>query len=44
MKARQAKNKVKEKALTTTNYVAIASTLQEIENDMSTQMKSPPRD
>ena len=32
--ARQAKNKMKEKALTTTNYVAIASTLQEIQNDL----------
>ena len=38
--ARQAKNKMKEKALTTTNYVAIASTLQEIQNDVATQMNS----
>ena len=40
--ARQAKNKMKEKALTTTNYVAIASTLQEIQNDVATQMNLPP--
>ena len=39
--ARQAKNKMKEKALTTTNYVAIASTLQEGENDVATQMILP---
>ena len=42
--ARHAKNKMKEKALTTTNYVAIASTLQEIQNDMATQMNLPPQE
>ena len=41
--ARQAKNKMKEKALTTTNYGAIASTLQEIQNDVATQMIMPPQ-
>ena len=39
--ARQAKNKTKEKSLTTTNYVAIASTLQEIQNDVATQLNLP---
>ena len=43
-KARQAKNKMKEKALTTTNYVAIASTLQELQNDLATQMNFPPQE
>ena len=42
--ARQAKNKMKEKALTTTNYVAIASTLQENQNDVATQMNLPPQE
>ena len=42
--ARQAKNKIKEKALTTTNYVAIASTLQEIQIDVATQMNLPPQE
>ena len=42
--ARQAKNKIKEKALRTTNYVAIASTLQEIQNDMAMQMSLPPQE
>ena len=42
--ARQAKNKMKEKALPTTNYVAIASTLQEIQNDVATQMNLPPQE
>ena len=41
--ARQTKNKMKEKALATTNYVAIVSTLQEIQNDMATQMNLPPQ-
>ena len=41
--ARQAKNKMKEKALTTTNYVAIESTLQKIRNDVATQMILPPQ-
>ena len=35
---------MKEKALTTTNYVAIASTLQEIQNDVATQMNLPPQE
>ena len=35
--ARQAKNKMKEKASTTTNYVVIASTLQEIQNDVASE-------
>ena len=42
--ARQAKNKMKEKALTTTNYVAVTSTIQEIQNDVATQMKLPPQE
>ena len=42
--ARQAKNKMQEKALTKTNYVAIASTLQEIQNDVATQMNLPPQE
>ena len=42
--ARQAKNKMKEKALTTTNYVAIASTLQEIQNDVAMQMNLLPQE
>ena len=42
--AKQAKNKMKEKALTTANYVAIASTLQEIQNDVATQMNLPPQE
>ena len=42
--ARQAKNKMKEKALTTTNYVIIASTLQEIQNDVATQMNLSPQE
>ena len=42
--ARQAKNKMKEKALTTTNYVAIASTLREIQIDVATQMNLPPQE
>ena len=41
--ARQAKNK-KKKALATTNYVAIASTLQEIQNEVATQMNLPPQE
>ena len=40
----EAKNKMKEKALTTTNYVAIASTLQEIPIDVATQMNLPPQE
>ena len=32
---------MKEKALTTTNYVAIASTLQKIQNDVATQENLP---
>ena len=35
---------MKEKAQTTTNYVAIASTLQEIQNDVATQMNLPPQE
>ena len=42
--ARQAKNKIEEKALTTTNYVAIASPLQEIQNDVATQINLPPQE
>ena len=42
--ARQAKNKMKEKALTTTNYVALASTLQEIQNDVAMQLNLPPQE
>ena len=41
--ARQAK-KMKEKALTTANYVAIASILQEIQNDVATQMNLRPQE
>ena len=41
MEARQAKNKMEEKALTTSNYVAIASTLQEIQRDVATQINMP---
>ena len=36
--------KIKEKALTTTNYVAITSTLQEIQNDVATQMNLSPQE
>ena len=43
MKARQVK-KMKEKALTTTNYVAIASTLQKIQNDVATEGNLPPQE
>ena len=42
--AKQAKNKMKEKALTTTNYLAIASTLQEIQNNVAMQMNLPPQE
>ena len=35
---------MKEKAQTATNYLAIASTLQEIQNDVATQMKLPPQE
>ena len=42
--ARQAKNKMKEKALTTTNYVGIASTSQEIQKHAATQMNLPPQE
>ena len=42
--ARQAKNKMKEKALTTTNYMAIASLLQKVQNDVTTQMILPPQE
>ena len=35
---------MREKALATTNYVAIASTLQEIQNDVATQMIMPPQE
>ena len=37
-------NKMKENALTTTDYVAIASALQEIQNDVATQMNLPPQE
>ena len=40
---RQAKSEKKEKALTTTNCVAIASTLREIHKEMATQMNFPPQ-
>ena len=42
--ARQAINKMEEKALITTNYVSIASALQEIQNDVATQMNLPPQE
>ena len=42
MEARQAKNKMKEKVVTTTNYVAIAPTLKKIQNDVATQLTLPP--
>ena len=35
---------MKEKAVTTTIYVAIASTLQELQNDVATQMNLPPQE
>ena len=35
---------MKEKALTTTNHVAISSSLQEIQNDVATQMNLPPQE
>ena len=44
MESRQVKNKMKEKALTTTNYMTIASTVQDIQNDMATQMNMPPQE
>ena len=42
--ARQTENRMKENALTTTNYVAIASTIQEIRNDVATQLNLPPQE
>ena len=42
--ARQVKPKMKEKALTKTNYVAIASTLKEIQDDVATQMNLQPQE
>ena len=44
MEARQTKNKMKQKTPTTTNYVAIASTRQEIQNDVATQLNLPPQE
>ena len=41
---KQAKNKMREKAKTTTNYMAIASTLQEIHKNVATQMNLPPQE
>ena len=34
---------MKEKALATTNYVAVASFILEIQNDVATQLKLPPQ-
>ena len=44
MEARQAKNKMKQKTPTKANYVAIASTRQEIQNDVAMELNSPPQE
>ena len=42
--ARQARNRMTEKALTTTKYVAIASTLEEIQIDVAAEMNFLPQE